>query len=254
MPLRTLWIAAALATALAPAGRAAWAHVTQVIDGDTVVVQLEESGAAEVVRLLGVDAPEEYRPDRPKFKWAQLARQALANVVLRKRVRLEFNPEAERDRFGRMLAYLHTEKGADVNAAMIARGLGLHFERYPHPRFDAYRRLQEEAETNMRGVFKKARKNLSARATTANWATPTSAAPTRAAEPTTPAEAKDPAEPAKKLRYFVSETKKIHRDDCENKYVQRDIRAKAGKFHDTYRDADVTGTSNCKVCRPYLRR
>lgn len=251
----TILLTATLVTALAPSGRAAaWATVIQVIDGDTVVAQLEETGSAEVVRLLGVDAPEETRPDRPKYKWAQLAQQALANVVLRNRVRLEFSPEAERDRFGRMLAYLHTEGGADVNGSMIARGLGLHFERYPHLRFDEYRRLQEEAERHRRGVFKKPRKDLTARATPADSATPTSATPTRSGSAeVAPAKATSPKE-TKKLRYFVSLTNKIHREDCENDYVRRDIEAKNGRFFDSYREAEVEGTSHCKVCRPYLQR
>jgi endonuclease YncB( thermonuclease family) len=255
MKLSYMLLVAGLAAALVPGAHAAGATVIQVIDGDTIVAQLDETGSAEVIRLLGVDAPEEYRPERPKFKWAQLARQALANVILRKRVRLEFNPEAERDRFGRMLAYIHTEAGADVNGSMIARGLGLHFERYTHPRFEEYRRLQEEAEAHKRGVFKKPRKNLSVRATTANWATPTSGSPGAGApsSPTTEGGATSEKKP-KKVRFFVSLTKKIHRDDCENRYVQRDMKAKQGKFHDSYRAADVEGTSNCKVCRPYLKR
>lgn len=146
MKLSRMFLVLGLVVALTSTGRAAGATVVQVIDGDTIVAELDETGSAEVVRLLGVDAPEEYRPDRPNFARAQRARQVLAKHILRKRVRLEFAPERERDRFGRLLAYVHSEAGADLNAMMISRGLGRHFERYTHPRFDAYRTLQEEAE------------------------------------------------------------------------------------------------------------
>lgn len=105
-------VSAVSATAGAASG--GQADVMRVADGDTLVVLL--GGAEQTVRLIGIDAPEagECLADQARERLAELAPG---------RVRLETDQE-ERDRHGRLLAYLWAD-GVLVNEALAAEGLAL---------------------------------------------------------------------------------------------------------------------------------
>lgn len=75
-------------------------NVVSVTDGDTIRVVLQ--GREEPVRLIGIDTPE-LRPRPAPF--ARQAHSHLRELLSRRRVWLEFDA-TERDRYGRMLAYV----------------------------------------------------------------------------------------------------------------------------------------------------
>lgn len=77
------------------------AYVTAAIDGDTINVRFED-GSIERVRLIGVDTPESTRTVEPFGKEAFTFTD---NELTERRVYLEFDV-TERDRFGRILAYV----------------------------------------------------------------------------------------------------------------------------------------------------
>lgn len=78
-------------------------RVTQVIDGDTIEVEVD--GSRERVRYIGIDTPER-DDERPEVRaMARRATEANRRLVGGRRVRLEFDAE-ERDRYGRLLAYV----------------------------------------------------------------------------------------------------------------------------------------------------
>lgn len=243
--LRILVLAPLLATP-APAQTAALrGTVQQVIDGDTVVVSLDGSPRAEVVRLLGVDAPEDFAPGAPRQRWAQAARAAVEKLLAGKRVRLEPPPGESRDRYGRLLAYLHTEAGVDVNGLLVRRGLATHFELYPHPRQAEFALLTQQAAAEGRGIYK---------ARTASAPGPATASPAVAVAVAPAAAPAVPAKAAAAVRFYVSSTGKAHRTDCDNRLVQQDMKTERGETYDTWREASGHATSNCKLCRPYLNR
>lgn len=101
-----------------PAGTA---RILSVVDGDTVVVRVE--GASETVRLIGIDTPETNHPTRPvECYGAEATAVATELVPPGTTVRLERDVEP-RDRFGRLLAYVHrTADGLFVNLALVERG------------------------------------------------------------------------------------------------------------------------------------
>jgi micrococcal nuclease len=82
--------------------------VTEVVDGDTVVVRL--AGRTETVRLLGVDTPETHHPSRPVECYGPEAATHTASRLAGQRVRLEYDVET-RDRYGRLLAYVLRREG-----------------------------------------------------------------------------------------------------------------------------------------------
>ena len=105
------------------------ATVVSVIDGDTVVVELD--GRDEPVRLLGVDTPETVHPDRdPECFGAEASAFTAALLPPGTPVRLE-RDVVGRDHYGRVLGYVH--RMADdlfVNEMLVRRGYAvpLHIE------------------------------------------------------------------------------------------------------------------------------
>lgn len=96
-------------------------QVTRVVDGDTIHVRLGD-GTDEKVRYIGVDTPESVKPNTPVQCYAKAASARNAELVEGERVQLKTDAE-ERDRYGRLLAYVYRERdGAFVNAALVREG------------------------------------------------------------------------------------------------------------------------------------
>ena len=95
------------------------AKVTHVVDGDTIVVTLSD-GRVETVRLLGIDTPETVDPDRPVGCYGPEASAYTHARLGGRSVRLETDSE-ERDRYGRLLAYVYLD-GERVNDELLRLG------------------------------------------------------------------------------------------------------------------------------------
>jgi micrococcal nuclease len=136
---------AALAGARPGAGADERARVVRVIDGDTLVV-----AGGERVRLIGVDTPEL----RPVECYGRAATRELRRLVGGRRVRLERDVE-ERDRYGRLLAYVRRGDGLLVNAELVRRGFAQPLTVPPNVRHAArFRRLAREARRERRGLWR----------------------------------------------------------------------------------------------------
>jgi micrococcal nuclease len=109
-------LTASSATATLPAG--VDVEVRKVVDGDT----LEVTGG-ERVRLIGVDTPETVAEDRPIGCFGKEASRFMASVLPPGTgVRLVGDAE-QRDRYGRLLAYVYRlADGLFVNAELLRRG------------------------------------------------------------------------------------------------------------------------------------
>ncbi len=96
-------------------------RVTGVVDGDTLDVAL--AGRTERVRLLGIDTPESVKPATPVQCFAREAAARLAALLPAETpVRLVRDVE-ERDRFGRLLAYVYRQPDAlFVNLDLVRGG------------------------------------------------------------------------------------------------------------------------------------
>ena len=103
------------------------AHVTRVIDGDTIVVRLP-GGDSEDVRYIGIDTPETVKPGTPVQCFGPRAHEANERLVDGRTVRLRFDAE-RRDIYGRLLAYVLVPGAGPggaplfVNADLARRGL-----------------------------------------------------------------------------------------------------------------------------------
>ncbi len=136
-------------------GDASLGRVTQVIDGDTIVVTTED-GKSEKVRYLLIDTPELHHPTRGEEELGRIAALENKNLVLGKKVRLEEDVE-RRDRYNRLLAYVWTEgPGGEVlvNEELVRRGVALPFTLPPNVRYvDRIRDAFREAREQRRGLW-----------------------------------------------------------------------------------------------------
>jgi len=135
------------------------ARVVRVVDGDTLAVR--SGGREERVRVLGIDTPESVKPDTPVECGAKAAaramrRRALGSGGAGRRVRLVSDPtQDERDRFGRLLAYVELRDGTDLGRAQVRDGWAepYVFDGDPFRRVGGYRRAARRARADGRGVW-----------------------------------------------------------------------------------------------------
>ena len=91
---------------------------TRVVDGDTIVLSNSEK-----VRLIGVDTPETVRPNTPVEYFGKEASAFTKKMVEGKPVRLEYDWQ-QRDKYGRLLAYVYLIDGTFINAEIIKQSYG----------------------------------------------------------------------------------------------------------------------------------
>lgn len=98
------------------------ALVVGITDGDTVTLLVDDNGQRSQVRLrlTEIDTPERAQP------WGTRARQALADKVFRRQVRIM---SAGEDRYGRMLGRIYLD-GRDINREMVREGHAWAYRQY----------------------------------------------------------------------------------------------------------------------------
>jgi micrococcal nuclease len=128
-------------------------RVVRVVDGDTVVVQLD--GRPTTIRLIGIDTPETVHPSKPVERYGKEASAFLRDLVGGQSVRLEYEPAMKRlDRYGRTLTYLRTVPGDKlVNLAIVEGGYGHAYTTYPFTLMERFRRAEHEAREARRGLW-----------------------------------------------------------------------------------------------------
>jgi micrococcal nuclease len=134
------------------ASRGEPARVVRVVDGDTIRVSVR--GAEEPVRYIGIDTPESVKPGSPVECFAKRASAFNARLVEGQRVRLVRDVE-ERDRYGRLLAYVYRARdGLFVNAELVRRGYATVATFPPNVAHEReFRRLARRARLSGRGLW-----------------------------------------------------------------------------------------------------
>jgi micrococcal nuclease len=107
-------------TASAPTG-----IVTEVVDGDTIRVELPTG--AETVRIIGIGTPEVVHPSQPEACFGVEATAYAKNALNGQTVTLETDPtQDERDTYDRLLAHVYVGDELYAESA-IAGGYGIHY-------------------------------------------------------------------------------------------------------------------------------
>jgi micrococcal nuclease len=118
-------------------------RITRIVDGDTVDCD------AQRIRLLLIDTPERNQPP-----FGAQAAAALAQLLpVGSTVRLEYDVRRT-DRYGRTLAYLHTEGGVFVNEALVRAGYAVPVVYPPNVRHvERIRAAAEQAKAARAGLW-----------------------------------------------------------------------------------------------------
>jgi len=135
------------------------ASVIEIVDGDTIVMRLK-NGQEEKIRLIGVDTPESTREIEPFGKEVT----AFTTERLTGRfVYLEFDV-SERDRFGRLLAYVWLSNPTDksetevrakmFNAELLLQGYASTMTIQPNVKYsDIFLMFERKAREELRGLW-----------------------------------------------------------------------------------------------------
>jgi len=154
------------------------ARITSVVDGDTIKVRA--FGAKRrfyTVRLIGIDTPETKKPGRGVECGGKRATAAMWRLSFRgatdsdgdgledgyfegrgRRVTLVTDPTQDTfDRYGRLLAYVTTVQGRNLQAEMLRRGWAKVYVYGGNPfvRYERFSRAQSRASTRGRGAWKR---------------------------------------------------------------------------------------------------
>ena len=140
------------ALAASQAGPALAVQVVQVVDGDTIEVCCI-GGKREKVRYIGIDTPETKHPTKGVEAYGKEASEANRKLVAGRSVRLEFDVQ-QRDKYGRLLAYVYLEDGTFVNARLVEQGYAQVMTVPPNVKHqELFLRLQREAREARRGLW-----------------------------------------------------------------------------------------------------
>ena len=117
--MSAIWLSGAQAFCPAPSGLTSVA-VQRVVDGDTLRLSDGRS-----VRMIGLNTPELGKQGRSDEPFAVAARKRLEALVAASDGRVGLLPGKEsKDHYGRTLAHVYGADGANLEAQMLAEGLG----------------------------------------------------------------------------------------------------------------------------------
>lgn len=127
--------------------------VAKVVDGDTLDVVID--GKTERLRLIGIDTPEVVDPRKTVQCFGVEASNKAKSLLAGKRVSLEQDTsQGERDKYGRLLAYVFLEDGVNFNEYMIAEGYAHEYTyRIPYKYQVEFKAAQSRARDSQKGLW-----------------------------------------------------------------------------------------------------
>jgi endonuclease YncB( thermonuclease family) len=127
--------------------------VVNVVDGDTIKIQ--NSSEIETVRLIGVDTPETVHPSKPVECYGKEASSFVENLLKDTQVYIELDSsQGERDRYGRLLAYIFLPDKVLVNQLIISEGYGFEYTyNTPYKYQQDFKHAEQRATNLQKGLW-----------------------------------------------------------------------------------------------------
>lgn len=127
--------------------------VASVVDGDTIDVYI--NGTKERLRLIGLNTPETKDPRKPVECFGKEASAKATQLLLGQEVTLEADPtQGERDKYGRLLRYVHRKEGLHFNKWMIENGYAYEYTyNTPYKYQSEFKTAQRNAQNNKLGLW-----------------------------------------------------------------------------------------------------
>jgi endonuclease YncB( thermonuclease family) len=129
--------------------------IASVIDGDTIDLAIPDAKYPTTrVRLLGVDTPETKNPKTGVMYYGPEASAFTKKMCENQQVTVILDTVADqRDKYGRLLAYIRLPDGSILNQRLIAEGFGYADLRFEHSFSEQYAVLQGEVIRNKKGLW-----------------------------------------------------------------------------------------------------
>ena len=127
--------------------------VTRVVDGDTIEVSL--NGKKEMVRLIGIDAPETVDPRKTIECFGKEASEKTKEILNGKIITLESDPtQGNRDKYGRLLRYVFINE-LNINKLMISEGFAHEYtyQSNPYKYQSEFENAQKQAKKSRVGLW-----------------------------------------------------------------------------------------------------
>ncbi|HEY7256641.1 MAG TPA: thermonuclease family protein [Solirubrobacterales bacterium] len=137
-----------------PSGNRITARIVRDVDGDTVAADFADGSQLDV-RLIGIDTPEDVKPEYPVECGARAAAASMSSMASGRRVTLVTDPTQDRfDSYGRLLAYVY-RGGSDLNRIQVRRGWAdvYVYAGRPFRQVWSFRRAARAARAERRGVW-----------------------------------------------------------------------------------------------------
>lgn len=130
-----------------------YAEVTKVIDGDTFEVSI--AGESYKVRMIGIDTPETVHPQKEVECFGKEAFAKTAELLSGATVILTGDSSQDsKDKYGRLLKYVHLEDGTFVNKVLIESGYAYEYTYdAPYKYQSEFRAAQKYAEDQELGLW-----------------------------------------------------------------------------------------------------
>lgn len=127
--------------------------VESVVDGDTI--KLNIGSTVETVRLIGVDTPETVHPSKPVECFGREASNKTKELLTGKMVKIEKDStQDERDKYGRLLAYIFLEDDTNINKKLIAEGYAFEYTyNLPYKYQNEFKQAETDAMNNKKGLW-----------------------------------------------------------------------------------------------------
>lgn len=131
--------------------------VADVIDGDTLDIAASDGKWDTTrIRLIGVDTPETHHPTVGQMYYGQEAADFTRSIAEGQPITVFLDTvSAERDRYGRLLAYVVLPDGSVMNEKLIREGYGYADLRFRHSLSEDYDRLMDAAMKDKSGIWKR---------------------------------------------------------------------------------------------------
>jgi micrococcal nuclease len=138
-------------TGQAPAGDTY--AVVRVVDGDTISASID--GKTETIRFIGIDTPETVDPRKAVQCFGKEASDTTKKLLTDQRVMLEKDPsQGERDKYGRLLAYVYRADGLFVNQYLVEQGYAHEYTYNAPYKYQAqFKAAEAQARTLGRGLW-----------------------------------------------------------------------------------------------------
>ena len=127
--------------------------VIQVVDGDTIKVNIED--VKTTIRLIGVDTPETVDPRKPVQCFGKEATNKMLELLHNKIVLLEEDQsQGDKDKYGRLLRYVFLPDGTNINKELILEGYAYEYTYdLPYKYQDKFENAQISARESKRGLW-----------------------------------------------------------------------------------------------------